>query len=222
MSRRPVYVDLFCCQGGSSSGLDRLGVDVVGFDILDQPRYPFTFIRADVLKLSSEYLGCFDGAVASPPCQFATRYKNNRDHVRSDHLNLIPETRELLERSGLPWLIENVEDARPELHDPCRVCGTGLGIRIRRHRLFESSMPLEGITCDHGRFTDRPFPGSTNRPNGRTVCNIGEYRVPLATQLEIMEMPWADLHGVSQAVHPRYMMHLGRQLLANSGLEAVA
>lgn len=107
-----------------------------------------------------------------------------------------------------------MEDAREHLIDPVMVCGTGLNVRVRRHRLFETNWPLIGVPCAHGRFTDRIFPGSSNRPNGRTVMNVGEYRVPLATQREVMAMPWADLYGISQAIPPAYTEHIGTQLLA--------
>lgn len=219
--RRPLLLDLFCCEGGAGTGYARAGFDVVGVDIDPQPLYPFEFVHDDALYflrarlLNARWQGHFDAIHASPPCQFATVYGNNKAHVHDDHPNLIPVTRELLQATGLPYVIENVEGARHELRDPARICGTGLGIRVRRHRYFETNWPLGGVACDHGRFTDRPFPGSSNRPNGRTVMNVGEYRVPLVTQREVMEMPWADLYGISQAVPPAYTEHIGRQLLAH-------
>jgi len=213
---RPVLLDLFCCEGGAGMGYSRAGFRVIGVDINPQPLYPFEFIQADALAYVSridELTLRFAAIHASPPCQFATVYGNNEGHVKDDHPNLIPATRELLQATGLPYVIENVEGARHELRDPVRICGTGLGVRVRRHRYFETNWPLEGVPCDHKRFTDRIFPGSSNRPNGRTVMNVGEYRVPLATQREVMEMPWADLYGISQAVPPAYTEHIGRQLL---------
>lgn len=223
----PVLLDLFCCQGGGASGYDRAGIRVVGVDINPQPLYPFEFWQTDALDFLETFVdGCweyegFAAIHASPPCQFATAYGNNKAHVRDDHPNLIPATRELLEASGLPYVIENVEGARAELRDPVRICGTGLGVRVRRHRYFETNWPLEGVPCDHGRFTDRIFPGSSNRPNGRTVMNVGEYRVPLDTQREVMEMPWADLYGISQAIPPAYTEHIGRQLTDYLSQQAV-
>lgn len=215
MSGRPLLLDLFCGAGGAAMGYHRAGFDVVGVDNKPQPSYPFEFVQADALEfLADLFLGQIIAVHASPPCQFATVYGNNRAHVRDDHPNLIPATRELLRATSLPYVIENVEGARDHLIDPVRICGTGLGVRVRRHRYFETSWPLVGVSCDHKRFTDRIFPGSSNRPNGRTVMNVGEYRVPLATQREVMEMPWADLHGISQAVPPAYTEHIGRQLLA--------
>ena len=213
---RPRLLDLFCCQGGAAAGYAKAGWEVVGVDHEPQPLYPFPVIRCDVFELLDSPwfdLDAFDAIHASPPCQFATVYGNNREHVRDDHPNLIPATRERLIASGLPYVIENVEGARGELIDPVRICGTGLGVRVRRHRYFETNWPLLGVPCDHGRFTDRIFPGSSNRPNGRTVMNVGEYRVPLTTQREVMQMPWADLYGISQAIPPAYTEHIGTQLL---------
>lgn len=212
---KPRMLDLFCCQGGAAKGYADAGWEVVGVDIQDQPRYPYEFIQMSAQTYLSYFPDTlhFDAIHASPPCQFATVYGNNKAHVKDDHPNLIPATRELLQATGLPYVIENVEGAREHLNNPVRICGTGLGIRVRRHRLFETSWGLEGVPCDHGRWTDRPFPGSSNRPNGRTVMNVGEYRVPLATQREVMEMPWADLHGISQAIPPAYTREIGRQLM---------
>lgn len=216
--RRPLLVDLFCCRGGASMGYHRAGFEVIGVDKERQPLYPFQFVRADVLELlAGDRWDFYDRVVAfhaSPPCQFATVYGNNRAHVRDDHPNLIPATRELLEATDLPYVIENVEGARGELRDPVRICGTGLDVQVRRHRYFETNWALEGVACDHGRFTERVFPGSSNRPNGRTVMNVGEYRVPLDKQREVMQMPWSDLHGISQALPPTYTEYIGFQLRA--------
>lgn len=225
--REPWLLDLFCCQGGAANGYQRAGWRVFGIDLEPQPNYPYHFEQANALDYLKGLIDCvtwpqFDAIHASPPCQFATVYGNNAAHVKDDHPNLIPATRELLEAIGLPYVIENVEGARGHLIDPVRICGTGLGVRVRRHRYFETNWALEGVPCDHGRFTDRIFPGSSNRPNGRTVMNVGEYRVPLATQREVMEMPWADLYGISQAVPPAYTEHIGTQLIRFLSSEKVA
>ena len=228
---KPRLLDLFCCRGGGAMGYYRAGWEVVGVDINPQPLYPFEFIQDDALELlhwitagsgGPYWLRDFDAIHASPPCQFATVYGNNAAHVKDDHPNLIPRTRELLWATGLPYVIENVEGARHELLEPAKICGTGLGIRVRRHRYFETNWPLESVPCNHGLFKERIFPGSSNRPNGRTVMNVGEYRVPLETQREVMEMPWSDLHGISQAIPPAYTEHIGRQLLTHVRQESAA
>src|SRR4051794_22368021 len=113
-------------------GYHRAGFDVVGVDIAPQPNYPFEFFQRDALHviapgagikydlldaLRYEVPGDFDAIHASPPCQ---GYLNlggvNRALGRlSDHPRLIAPVRELLVAAGLPYVIENVPDARSAL-----------------------------------------------------------------------------------------------------------
>ncbi len=84
---RPRILDLFCCEGGAGAGYHRAGFDVVGVDIETQPRYPFEFILVDALAfLKNKLLWLdempWDAIHASPPCQFATVYGNNKAHGR--------------------------------------------------------------------------------------------------------------------------------------------
>ncbi len=204
-------LDLFCCAGGASMGLKRAWPDaeIVGVDKNPQPHYPFTFVQADALTYP---LDGFDFIWASPPCQCFTVYRNNRKHIKDTHENLIPETRERLLASGTPWVMENVPGA--PLRDPMRLCGTSFGIPVRRHRIFEASFPMLAPPCNHGAFTERRFPGSSNRPNGRTVCNVGEYRVPLKVQQEAMQIHWMNLAEISQAVPPVYSEFIGKAFSA--------
>lgn len=188
--------------------------ELVGVDIRPQPNYPFEFIRADAMTYQ---LSGFDFIWASPPCQCFTRYKNYRGHVKDHHQNLIPATRARLEASGVPWVMENVPGA--PLRDPVRLCGTSFGIPIRRHRIFEASFPMLVPPCNHGAFTERRFPGSSNRPNGRTVCNVGEYRVPLKVQQDAMQIHWMTLPELSQAVPPVYSEFLAKALTALQGIQ---
>lgn len=215
---RPRLLDLFCCAGGAGTGYARAGWQVTGMDIEPQPHYPFRFQERDVLEIATNSLALhwirrnFDVIHASPPCQEFTVYRNARPNAKPKWPNLIPQTRELLQLIGLPWVMENVPGA--PLVDPVRFCGTALGIRVRRHRMFESSFDLQGVACDHKRFTDRIFPGSSNRPNGRTVCNVGEYRVPLGVQKEHMQVDWnVSLHELSEMVPPCYTENIGKQML---------
>jgi len=205
-------LDLFCKAGGAGWGYHLAGFDVVGVDKEPQPHYPFEFVQADALEFS---LAGFDAVHASPPCQKFTVYGNNRNHVRQDHPDLVAPMRERLCSSGLPYVIENVPGA--PLKDPVRLCGTSFDIEVRRHRLFETSFLLTGLPCEHWRFTERKYPGSSNRPNGRTVCNIGEYRVPLAVQQQAIGIDWMTLAEISQAVPPVFTKHIGEQLLEHLG-----
>ena len=197
-------------------GYHNAGFDVVGVDIEPQPHYPFPFVQMDALAV--DIVG-FDAVHASPPCQSFTVYRNARPGAEPRWPDLIDPTRRLLKDSGLPWVMENVMGA--PLESPVRLCGTSFGWEVRRHRLFESNMLLSGKPCDHGRFTERKYPGSTNRPNGRTVCNVGEYRVPLSKQLEAMHVDWKmTLHELSESIPWCYTEFIGTQLLAQLDLSA--
>jgi DNA (cytosine-5)-methyltransferase 1 len=197
-----------------SMGYHRAGFDVIGVDLEPQPDYPFEFVQADVLELDPDWLATFDAIHASPPCQWATAY-GRRTGVAVDAVNLIPPTRRLLELAGRPYVIENVDTkpVRAELRNPIRLCGSSFGLDVRRHRLFESNVPLIAPPCDHGWQTPR-FPQATNRTNLRSTVEVGVYRIPLDVQRQAMGIDWMPLDRLSQAIPPAYTEHIGRQLVA--------
>jgi DNA (cytosine-5)-methyltransferase 1 len=207
-SSRPRLLDLFCGAGGATMGYHRAGFDVVGVDIRPQPNYPFEFVQADALD-PPVFWDDFDAIHASPPCQAFTMYGNTG--LVGDYPDLIAPTRELLQATGLPYVIENVPGA--PLENPTVLCGTSLGLEVRRHRLFETSWPLIVPPCAHGQFTERKYPGSSDRPNGRTVCNVGEWRVPLERQKQAMGVAWMTLEELSEAIPPAYTELIGHQLM---------
>lgn len=145
--QRPRLLDLFSCAGGAAVGYRRAGFDVTGVDIDPQPNYPFDFIQADVMTLDVEWMASFDVIHASPPCQsysdLAKRNGNGDQWPR-----LIEPVRDMLQATGRPYIIENVEGA--PLNDPVVLCGTMFpGLRVIRHRLFESNLDL--LAPEHGK-----------------------------------------------------------------------
>jgi DNA (cytosine-5)-methyltransferase 1 len=217
-------LDLFCGAGGCSAGYQRAGFYVVGVDINPQPNYcGDEFVQADALA----YLhGCprpgFDAIHASPPCQAHTSMKamwNAREHP-----DLIADTRELLIRSGLPYVIENVPGA--PLVDPVTICGTALGLgsgehELRRHRIFETNWSLLAPPCAHGgRPRTIGVYGDHARDRRRDMSRANveagtriEPAVALRKAREAMGMPWASWRGLSQAVPPAYTELIGHQLM---------
>src|SRR6266540_2317992 len=89
----------------------------------------------------------FDLVHASPPCQAFTAYKRRPNHVLPAP-NLIVAIRQRLLLRGVPYVIENVPGA--PLDEPIQLCGSAFGLGVRRHRLFESSLPLWASPCAHG------------------------------------------------------------------------
>ncbi len=200
-------------------GYHRSGFDVVGVDIKPQPNYPFEFHRGDAIEFVKKHGHKFDAIAASPPCQSFTAYRRKGHGVGEGYLNLIPDTRRALEATGLPYIIENVEQARAHLRDPMRLCGSMFGLDVQRHRLFESNILLSAPTpCNHAVWSPR-FPPATNRTNLRKTVEVGVWRIPLATQRVAMGVDWMELEELSQALPPAYTQHLGSLLLASISSE---
>jgi DNA (cytosine-5)-methyltransferase 1 len=183
---RPHALDLFCCAGGVSVGLQRAGFDVVGVDINPQPHHRGGhFIQADALAVLEEvdWLLGFDFIWASPPCQkFSSLAALQKG---KEYPDLIPATRERLIASGTPYCIENVPGA-PLGGFLTMLCGTMFGLQtpdgraeIRRHRLFETSFSIAlRPACQHGHEPltvtgHSPVHGSERREVRRALSVTG-------------------------------------------------
>jgi DNA (cytosine-5)-methyltransferase 1 len=193
-------------------GYQQAGFEVTGIDIKKQKRYPFEFIQADALEVMKDlnYLRSFDVITASPPCQThsITQHLRNAQGKSTDKIDLIPQTREALVLSGKPYVIENVKGA--PLIDPIQLCGSSFGLKVRRHRIFESNLELVGSTCDH-KAQGRPVGvyGSMRDEipkGGRTATSIEEAREAMG----INWMLWGDL---VEAIPPVYTEFIGKQLM---------
>ncbi|WP_051772423.1 DNA cytosine methyltransferase [Saccharothrix sp. NRRL B-16314] len=216
MTRRYRVLDLFCRAGGASAGYHAAGFDVTGVDIDPQPHYPFPFLRADALTVD---LDGYDLVTASPPCQRWSQA--TPDDRREDHPDLVDPIRRRLRdavRRGdiLGYVIENVPGA--PLIDPITICGHTLRLDVRRHRLFESNLPLHGTPCHHDagvravpvygaygqRIGRKPVDGETSRG---TTADRGR------AAMGIDWMPWTDL---TQAIPPAYTAWIGVQLMSHA------
>lgn len=219
-------MDLFCKAGGSSMGFHRAGWDVVGVDIEPQPNYPFPFVRMNALKfLLLEDLSRFSAIAASPPCQLFSAMTSNEN--RKKHRNLIAPTRTLLRKTGLPYVIENVPGA--PLLDPVKLCGEMFGLRVVRHRWFETNWPLEQpFHLPHRGKTI----GAQRRSRGAKMVLVGDpeayyfavygqtngsYKGSLKDWRSAMGIDWMETHELSQAIPPAYTEWIGRRLLDTLG-----
>ena len=206
---RPRLLDVFCCQGGASRGYVDAGFDVVGIDIEPQPRYPFSFVQQDALTFLAEHGHEFDAIHASPPCQL---YSLTHRINKSDFPDLITPTRILLEQTGLPWVIENVVEAAPEMHDPVMLCGSMFGIETYRHRLFESNMSL--AVPAHPEHVARTTKMGRRPVDGEYMHIVGNFS-GVDRARGVMSMPWASRDGLREAIPPAYTEHIGTQLISH-------
>jgi DNA (cytosine-5)-methyltransferase 1 len=225
---RPRLLDLFCGAGGAAMGYHEAGFEVVGVDIKPQPRYPFKFAQTDALEVLEEWSpdSEFDAIHASPPCQAFTAYK--RTGNVGEYPDLIAATRELLEATGLPWVIENVEGA--PLNDPLLLCGSMFDLDVKRHRLFEFGQPYEHPLwgCRHKIWGPDRFPGGRSKERTgssrglvRGTIEIGSWDIPIERQREAMGIDWPmTVEEISEAIPPVYTELIGHQLMAY--LRAVA
>jgi DNA (cytosine-5)-methyltransferase 1 len=195
-------------------GYHHAGFRVVGVDIKAQPHYPFEFIRADAIEYLSELISVgpahlqFAAIHASPPCQFASKAKVIWDNL---HPDLLEPTRELLECSGLPYVIENVKGAR--LREPVVLEGQMFGLNTHRPRLFETNWPLEVPVL---RLMPGPMAkmGRPLRP-GESVQVVGHFSDVTAAR-EAMGIDWMSRDELSEAIPPAYTEFIGRQLMVHA------
>jgi DNA (cytosine-5)-methyltransferase 1 len=215
-------LDLYCKAGGASKGYADAGFEVTGIDIKKQKRYPFEFIQADCLEILQDldYLRTFDVIAASPPCQTHSRTKHLRDAQggTTTKIDLIPQTREALIASGKPYVIENVPGA--PLIKPVQFCGSSFGLKVRRHRLFESNLELTGSVCKH-KEQGKPIGvyGAMNDTAQGLDKTTGKYVIGGSTAKtveearEAMGIDWMIWGELVEAIPPVYTYTIGKQLI---------
>lgn len=205
----PKLLDLFCGAGGASKGYHRAGFDIVGIDVKHGKRYPFEYQRMSITDVSIDLLRQFDVIHASPPCQTFSITKNLRiaQGKTTNKVDWLDFTRDLLQKSGKPYVIENVPGA--PLINPILVCGSAFDLKVRRHRLFESNVKLSGTICNHKK-QGKPVGiyGSMNDeiPNG------GHTAKTIEQAHEAMGIDWMIWGELVEAIPPAFTQFIGKQL----------
>lgn len=207
--RKPRLLDAFCCQGGASAGYAAAGFDVTGIDLHPQPRYPYRFIQGDAIAYIAEHGHEYDAIAGSPPCQ---GYSDTQVLQGRDHPMLITPTRQAMNTTGRPWIIENVPGAVPHLLDPIVLCGAMFGLRTYRDRWFEAG---GGLTLDqpHHPRHDKPIT-KMGRPrrDSEMAHYVGNFSGVQAAR-DDLRVPWMNRDGIRECIPPAYTQHLGQQLL---------
>lgn len=202
---RPKLLDLFCGAGGASMGYHRAGFDVTGVDLEPHGDYPFPMLIADAMSVLScpDILDAFDVIAGSPPCP---RWSSaTPEHRRGEHPDFLTPMREAV--GGRTYVIENVPGA--PLANPVRLCGSTFGLGVRRHRLFETNVPMLAPECRHdlqprvwGVYGDHGDAKPVRRPNGTSRGNKARNA---AHAREVMGIDWMSRwDDLADAIPPAY------------------
>jgi DNA (cytosine-5)-methyltransferase 1 len=266
---RPRHLDLYGCEGGSCKGYDDAGFDVYTVDLFtdikggfSQKRNPYPSCKMDVLaalrilldggrlpfthrggRVEWLSLDDFSSVSASPPCQHASAGTRAMRAAGDDrHPALIEPTRDLLEQTGLPYVIENVSGAA--LRDPVTLCGSMFGLmatdadgellHLERHRLFETNWGIaqpEHTCWPAGSTIAGSYGGSRqakvragtsdaeaawrDRYCARVIRGGGYVPRSKAVQQELLGIDWMTKRGMHQSLPPAYTRWVGLRLRAH-------
>jgi len=199
-------LDTYCCQGGAGMGYYLAGLNVVGVDIDPQPRYPFGFVQADAVQYIAEHGHEFDFIHASPPCQ---GYSDAQVLQGRDHPMLIAPTRDALNATGRPWVIENVPGARGHLLDPVLLCGLMFGHRTYRDRLFETGGGLRLPQPNHPRHDAPITKMGRPRREGEMAHYVGNFS-GVQEARDDLGVPWMNRDGIRESIPPSYARWIGQ------------
>ena len=207
-------LDLFCCAGGAGIGYTRAGFEVVGVDIKPQPHYPLAFIQADALTLEPKFIASFDAVHASPPCQSYSDLAKRNGNADA-WPRLVEPVREMLIRSGLPYIIENVDGA--PLVNAVVLCGTMFPqLRVLRHRLFEANFEI--VAPLHKKHPKVHTFDRRKSHYGKTdewkdfVQVTGGGNCTLAAARDAMGIDWMTKGEINESIPPAYAEFVGQEL----------
>lgn len=213
-------LDLFCGAGGASMGLKNAGFEVTGVDISRKEEYPFHFILKDATQLEISFLKEFDFIWASPPCQLFTIAGNLREAQgkKTNKLNLMPQTRQMLEEAGVPYVIENVPKA--PMRKDLMLCGSMFDLKVRRHRIFEMNFTIPQPKCDHKK-QGKPVGvyhvmGDTckgiSSKTGKLVIG-GSTAKTLKEGQDAMGIDWMKWNTLKESIPPKYSEYIAIEWL---------
>lgn len=202
-------LDLFCGAGGASEGLFRAlpYADITGVDIKPQKNYPFRFLLGDAMTFP---LDAYDLVWASPPCQLFTsagHLRKAQGRKSKEKVDLLTPTLKRLKEWGGNYIVENVVGAPL---DGFILCGSSFGLKVRRHRVFQTSFPITTPIppCRHkeqGRPVGVYHAMNDSIPKGgRTARTLQEGR-------DAMGIQWMSWRELTQAIPPVYSEWIGAE-----------
>lgn len=228
-----IGLDGCCGAGGATRGYADAGHVMTGLDSVPQPRYlksgAASFIQADIL----EFLGrtaadrravrrVYDFIHVSPPCQRGSKMTNCRPGLAASYPDLVGQVRELLDATGLPYVIEQPEHGIP-LRDPVTLCGWMFGYETYRHRCFEAG---GGLVLAAPPAPPEDMPGRRRQcgwPHPVPAAKAGHWVpgkfvsiagncAPVAKCRQAMAIGWTNREELAEAIPPYMTRWIGEQL----------
>lgn len=211
-------------------GYHRAGFWIIGADVVDQPQYPFCFVKMDALEFIRKYAHMAAVIHGSPPCHAFSSLRAL--HQGNEYPDLVDATRQAMIATGLPYVIENVPNA--PLIDPIMLCGTMFGLetahgsQLRRHRMFEVPWMKDRTTpsCNHREGSAIGVHGGGQHPNRRVPATIsvtgasacssnrdGTIGFGIEDRRAAMGIDWISGKALSQAIPPAYTEWIGTRLM---------
>ncbi|MEU9745264.1 DNA methylase [Streptomyces niveus] len=216
-------LDLFSCSGGAGKGYEDAGFDVDGCDIADRPNYPFPYHRGDALEYLADLITTGEIARyslihASPPCQAKTSLTIGTNRSRGwggTHEDLVAPTRELLDATGLPYVIEQ-PNGRAEIRKDVSLCGEMFGLGVLRHRNFELG---RWATRRPAHPKHRGYVRGHRHGVRREGCYVAAYgkgggKATVPEMQSAMGITWTDVREeLTEAIPPAYTRWIGTSFL---------
>lgn len=208
-------LDLFCGEGLAPWGYWQSArfSEIVGVDINPKmsTRYSFDFICADALKLDYDFLMGFDFIHASPPCQAYSKATPDK----SKHPRLIPGTHLMLQATGKPYVIENVEGSGQELRPNLVLCGDDVGLfQMARKRYFHiNSGGAAQISID--RQINVGIDAHIQIHGGRYVSRAKLIEVFGLNTIPEQRLRNLSIRGIEQGIPPAFTRRIAESIFPN-------
>jgi DNA (cytosine-5)-methyltransferase 1 len=220
---KPMLLDLYCGAGGCAAGYAKAGFEVIGVDINPQPNYPFKFIQANALEIlkNNEFISQFCIIHASPPCQAHSKARGLSEARNGgkygNHLDLIPQTRELLIKTGKPYVIENVPGS--PLINPIKLYGSQFkSLYTQRERWFESNLDLKEPIEPRKKMKTPSAGNGIGEDGSISICGNGGVRGLNAKQIILYwgfamgGIDWMTRKELAETIPPAYTEFIGKQV----------
>jgi DNA (cytosine-5)-methyltransferase 1 len=248
-----MVADVYSGEGGATAGLMRAGFCVTAVDndanrLKHNPAHHKVHGDAIVFILTEghRYLFLWN----SPTCTGYSRGTAAIADRLAKYDRLIAATRAAAQTTGRPYVIENVEDAAPELINPVMLCARSFGLVANdadgeplvmdRHRMFESNFPIavpphathgdETVAGAYGGGRRAKVPKGTphfiSAPMDRYAAKHerhGGY-VPRSKAVleQLLGIDWMTVKGLQLSIPPVYAEHIAGQLIAHIESERAA